>query len=156
MVFAGVDSRNAAGAQLVFAPWVIHVVYGDPCQWTTSATFTRTADELVAALAGQKGSAATPPTVVSIGGVDARLIELSQPSDSFDGTTCDDDGPRSWSSLSDDARASWSTWVWGGPTRVYVIDLDGSPFAVVAHGPSATSAEGSELQSIVDSVEFLR
>lgn len=161
----GVPHKDRDGpAEMAFGNWIIANVYADPCQWQGSAldpAVGPTVDDLVAALAAQKGRAASPPTDVTLGGYPAKRIELSVPAD-LDPATCDEGVMRTWVApgervdtwYSDDPEAR-SPLRSGQLNVVYIFDVNGGRLVVDTwHMPGTSAADLAELDAILASMRI--
>jgi hypothetical protein len=162
-------TKDGAGPtqHLSMAPWTIGTIYLDPCHWRSSdvadqrSTWSR--DGLAEDLtsygsydSSKNAPTSTGPTYTRLAGMDAKLVELTAPSD-VDFATCDDGRYTLWA---DDAGGYRYLQGAGQIDRVWLLDVDGTGsqyqsglVAIDAAAQSGDSvADRAELQSIVDSI----
>ena len=129
--------------------WIVSHVYADSCNWMGTsvdvggaAGFTvPTADQLANALVAQRGRIASPPTDVTVGGFPAKRIELTIPADLDISATCDSGYMRFWPETGGSESGGLCCSAAGSTDVVYVVDVDGNTFAVVARHTATSSAQ---------------
>lgn len=145
-----VDARD-----VVLVTWIVSHVYTDICNWEgTLVDVGTTVDGLASALLAQEGRVASAPTDVMLGGFPATRIELTVPAD-LDSGTCDGGIIRFWPNAGPDESGGLCCSAAGSTDVVYVVDLDGNTFAVVARYTATSSAQDrAELDAIVESIRI--
>jgi hypothetical protein len=128
----------------------------DPCPNLPSPRVGVTAADLAAAVAAAPGTELVAgPSDVTVGGQPAKHVVLIVRDD----LGCD---PGYFYTFETHTRGDecWGA-CWGGPgtgdtIRVWIVDVDGTPFVIEAETrPNAGSAVEQEIQQIVDSIRFL-
>jgi len=129
-------------------------VYGDPCQWasTTPEVPATTADEIVAALAGQSSRDASDPVDVTLGGYAGKMITLHVPDDA-DFADCDGGEFASYTIEGEDR------WQWHqGPGQIddfWFVDVEGSIVEIRAmYRPDTPRELVEEMRTFVESTTF--
>jgi len=147
---------------LVLVTWIVTHVYADTCNWDgtmvdvggTAGFTVPTVDQLANALVAQKGRVASALTDVMLGGFPAKRIELTVPAD-LDVATCDGGFIRFWPETGGSESGGLCCSSAGSTDVVYVVDVDGNTFAVVARHTAASSAQDrAELDAIVASIRI--
>jgi hypothetical protein len=151
-----VTKQAAAPGEVLFATWIVTHIYTDVCQWdSTLVAAGTTVDELASLLVAQKGRVASAATDVSVGGFPAKRVELTVPAD-LDVTTCDGTSGgmiRFWPDPGPDESGGLCCSAVGSTDVVYIVDVAGHRFAVVArHHPASSAEDRAELDAIVDSI----
>ena len=141
--------------EVLLAIWTVSHVYTDACHHdATLVDAGTTIDELASLLVAQKGRVASAATDVTLGGFPAKRIELTVPAD-LDVTKCDGGIIRFWPDPGPDESGGLCCTAGGSTDVVYVVDVAGDRFAVVArHQASSSAEELAELQAIVDSIKI--
>ena len=154
--------ENGAGNNVLLVTWLVSHVYADICDWegtmvdlTASDGFSLpTVDQLANALTTQQGRAASPPTDVMLGGYPAKRIELTVPAN-LDVAACDGGFIRFWPDPGGVESGGLCCAPAGSTDVVYVVDVDGNTFVVVARHTAESSAEDrAELDAIVESIRI--
>ena len=138
-----------------FFTWVVSHIYGDACHWQGSLVDVgSTVDELVIALRAQKSRVASTLTDVMLGGLTAKQVELTTPSD-LDLSTCDRSVVSFWPDPGPDVSGGLCCTLAGSTDVVYVVDVAGSRLVVVArHQADSTAADIAELGAAVASIKI--
>ena len=146
------SDRYAVG-EVLLTYWTVSHVYADACHHeATLVDAGTTTDELASLLVAQKGRVASAATDVTLGGFPAKRIELTVPAD-LDVTKCDGGFIRFWPAAGPDESGGLCCTAGGSTDVVYVVDVAGNRFAVVArHQASSTAEELAELDAIVASI----
>lgn len=140
---------------LALVTWPVSHVYGDVCHWKgTLVDAGTTVDELASLLLTQKSRVASAATDVTIGGYPAKRISLFVPRD-LDVAGCDDGIIRFWPDPGPDESGGLCCSSVGSTDVVYVVDVPGRRFAVVArHEWDSIRADVTELDLIVASIQI--
>lgn len=155
-------ARNSMSNNVVLVTWLVSHVYADICDWEetmvdvggTVGFSLPTVDQLTNALVAQKGRVASAPTDVMLGGFPAKRIELTVPAD-LDMATCDGGIIRFWPDTGGNESGGLCCAPAGSTDVVYVVDVDGNTFAVVAQHTATSSAQDrAELDAIVASIRI--
>jgi hypothetical protein len=113
-----------------------------------------TVDELGSALLAQEGRIASAATDVTLGGFPAQRIELTVPA-GFDSASCDGGIIRFWPDPGPNESGGVCCAPAGTTDVVYIVDVDGNTFVVVARHTAISSAQDrAELDAIVDSIRI--
>ena len=156
-------STDLSKRDLLLVTWIVSHIYADSCNWQGTsvdvggaAGFTvPTADQLTNALVAQRGRIASPPTDVTLGGFPAKRIELTIPADLDIAATCDDGYMRFWPGTGGSESGGLCCSAAGSTDVVYVVDVDGHTFAVVARHTATSSAQDrAELDALVESIRI--
>jgi hypothetical protein len=140
----------------VVVPWIVTHVYDDICRNRKLVSAGSTAAQLATVLKAQTGRAVSTPTNVTLGGFPATRMEMTVPAN-LDVTTCDDKIIRFWPDPGPDEGGGLCCTAPGSTDVVYVVDVPGKPFVVVAtHQATSTAAEVAELDAIVASIVIER
>jgi hypothetical protein len=152
---APVFAPGAGPGDVAFFTWVVSHIYGDACHWQGSLVDAgSTVDELVSVLSAQKGRVASTPTDVMLGGLTAKQIELTTPSD-LDLSTCDRSVVSFWPDPGPDVTGGLCCSPAGSTDVVYVLDVAGSRLVVVArHQADSTPADIAELEAAIASIKL--
>lgn len=132
------------------------LVYGDPCQWESSAPETpaTTVEEIAAALTAQPSRDASDPVDVTIGGYAAQRVTLHVPDDAVF-TDCDR-GQFASFTLEGFGEGPWRSH--DGPGQIdtfWIVDVDGAIVIIDAMYRHDTPAERvEEMRSIAESAAF--
>ncbi len=163
----GIIAKDRTGpGEVAFGPWMVTNAYADPCHWQDSLLDPPVGpgvDDLVAALSDQAGREASDPVDVTVGGYPAKRLELSVPGD-LDVSSCDGGSYRVWlepgelhtdEPILDSDIPSLVTHVAGQRDVVYIADIDGNRFVLVAwHMPGSSPEDLAELDTIIDSIRI--
>ena len=143
----------AGPGEVLLTYWTVSHVYTDACHHeATLVDAGTTTDELASLLVAQKGRVASAATDVTLGGFPAKRIELTVPAH-LDVTKCDGGFIRFWPDPGPDESGGLCCTAVGSTDVVYVVDVAGNRFAVVArHQASSSAEELAELQAIVASI----
>jgi hypothetical protein len=137
-------------------PWTITHIYTDGCRSQDSLLKVGPGvADLADALAALGPRLPEGPTATTIGGLDAMLVSLTLPVD-VDLSACRDaEGYRNWP----DPGPNLGGGYWSAPGQVddiYIVDLDGERLIIVASHPlGIDEAARTELQSVIDSIDFV-
>ena len=151
-------AKGPGAFRAALSSWIVANVYADPCQWQTGSFAISGSDpsveQLANALSQQVGRNGSAPTEVTLGGFSGKKVELSVPDD-FDQTTCDGGDLKTW--LAAGPVGGHGGYVYGAGQRntVYILDANGTPLVIdTMYLPNATAADKTELQAMVDSIQF--
>jgi hypothetical protein len=136
--------------------WSVTHIFADVCQWSADSLVDAgtTVDQLVSALAGQKGRTASAPSDLTLAGFSAKRIDLTVAAD-LDVATCTNGNLRYWPGPGPDLNSGMCCNVAGNTDAIYVVDVDGVRLVVVARSyPGSTAADKAELQAIVDTLQI--
>ena len=162
----GLDAPESVGAALLAWAWPAGTgfnVYGDACQWSTTAPETpaTTPDEIAAAFAAQAPTDATPPVDVTVGGYAGKKTTLHVPM-SFEvpGATreevfadCDENVFVSYGT--EEEAVSRNHQGAGQVDELWILDVDGSIVILDASYSPATPADLiEELRNLAESAAF--
>jgi hypothetical protein len=156
-----VTKHTEGPGEVLLTTWIVTDVYADVCHWQgTMVRAGTTADELVKVLLAQKGRIVSAATDAVIGGQPAKRIEMTVPAD-LDVSKCDPGAKgsgivRFWPDPGPDESGGLCCSAVGSTDVVYVIDVAGKPFVVVArHQPGSSQADIAELDGIVASIRIV-
>ncbi|HET7726216.1 MAG TPA: hypothetical protein VFK54_02715 [Candidatus Limnocylindrales bacterium] len=138
---------------IVFAGPEDLVVYGHPCDWSSSRPTTphATVDEVVAALAAQPLRNASTPADISIDGHAGKSLTLHVPDDAVFGD-CDRGEFRTLVEGADGARYHQDP---GQHDKLWVVDVDGQVVVIdIGYYDTTDPAVVEQLESIVGSIRF--
>jgi hypothetical protein len=140
---------------VVFFWWVVSHVYADACQWQGSLVDAgTTVDQLADVLVAQKGRMASAATDVTLGGVPAKRIELTNPAD-LDPATCNGGILRFWPDPGPDESGGVCCTRAGSTDVAYVLAVNGNrAVVVVRHQADSSAADVAELEAIVATIRF--
>ena len=155
------DPPEAAMLAWSFPAGTGFYVYGDPCQWTSTAPETpaTTVDEIATALAAQASRDASEPVAVTVGGHAGKQITLHVPNDA-------PTRAEAFKDCDQDTFASYRTGSPGGePNRyhqgpgqvdeLWILDVDGAVVIIDAMYRPTTPAElVGEMRAIAESATF--
>jgi hypothetical protein len=141
---------------------IVSNVYPDPCHRTAGGpdpAVGPTVDDLVTAMTNMAGFHVGPAVDVTVGGLPAKVIELTN---SIDYSTCDQQDVRTVVfGLPGSVRGNGEGSSVGGDEhqRIYILDVRGTRLTIMTYwfpsGNDATDARYvADLQSIVDSITF--
>lgn len=140
---------------VMFVTWSVSHVYADACKWQGSlADAGTTVDQLANLLVAQKGRVASAATDVTLGGLPAKRIELTNPAP-LHLETCDNSVLRFWPDPGPNEAGGLCCTIAGSTDVVYVVNVAGHRLAVVArHQPDSLAADLAELDAVVASLRF--
>ncbi len=128
-------------------------VYADACQWRGTASAVSSTDEVVAALASQKGIRSSPPTDITLDGFAAIRMERTIPVRASQ-SDCDLLQFRTWVETGGGPRYLGSP---GQTDLLWILDIDGTPLVIdVALDVEATAGDRAELLQMVESIQIDR
>ena len=146
-VSKGGTETNVWTSSAVFGAWIIDNVFGDACQWSDTLKPVTTAAQIVDELSKQAGRDVARPQSVTVGGMPATLLRLSN-------TGCNGAAVRNWPDPGPDLSGGWRSLP-GQSDNVYVVDLpSGAQLIVTSEMATATDADKAELADIVKSIHF--
>jgi hypothetical protein len=127
-------------------------VYADACSWEgASVQEVSSTEDVVAALASQRGLRVSTPADVTLGGIGATYMERKVPADT-DPSRCDGGEFRVYTGRDGGARFIDNP---GQLDLLWVLDLDGVPVVIDASLEAGISAEDrAEVEQIVASVQI--
>jgi hypothetical protein len=141
-------------SQTGVSAWAIGDVYADACQWRGTLldrSAISSTDDVVAALANQKGLRVSTPTDVTIDGFAGTYMERTFPA-RMSLSDCDGVQFRVWLVAGGGAR-----WL-GSPGQLdllWVLDVDGVPIVIdVALEVDAPAQDRAELLQMVESIQI--
>lgn len=149
----GWAARRIGTSQTGVNTLAIGDVYADPCQWEGSLidrSAVSSTDDVVAALASQKGLRVSTPTDVTVDGFAGTYMERTVPART-DLSDCDGGQFRVYLEPSGGERFL----VRGLLSLLWIIDVDGVPLVIEASLDAGTSAQvRAELLQMVESVQI--
>jgi hypothetical protein len=149
-----VAKNSGKPGEVFFTTWVVTDVFTDVCHWGTLVHAGTTTDDVISALAAQRGRTASAPSDVTIGGYPAKRIELTVPAD-LNVSTCTNSNLRYWPGPGPDLSSGLCCNPPGNIDDVYVVDIAGRRMVVVARFyPGSSEADKAELQSVVASIQI--
>ena len=151
-----IKNEGQAG-EVGLTTWVVSHVFADACKWDPNALVNvgTSIDQLVTALAAQKGRQASTPTTLTVGGFPAKHIDLTV-SPTLNTHDCTSGNLRYWPGAGPDLGSGMCCNPAGNVDSVYVVDVAGARLVIVArHYPGSSEADQAELQSIVDSIQIV-
>ena len=145
---AGKDAQEPS-AGLSFVVSHVENTYEDPCAHVTrTPKIGSTVDALVTAFREIPHTSATEPVETTIGGIDAKYIEVAIPSS----LPCE---PNEFDLWSEGPGAHWWVQKLNETARIWVFEANDERVAIVAHTYPNTSDELiTELEEILDSIAF--
>jgi hypothetical protein len=141
---------------LEFYAVVPDAIYADGCQGMDGDLMQvgPSVDDFATALLAQPGATKGDPVATTLGGYPATRIDLAVP-DGFDLEACSlgEIGLQIWYSPDAD---KYFVLLNDNPTSVYIVDVGGQRQVFIAGpvGPSTTSRDARELQSVLDSIRI--
>ena len=146
---------NSVTNNVLLVTYFVTHVYMDICNWEgTMVDVGTTVVELARALLAQEGRISSGATVVALGGFPAQRVELTVPAD-LDAASCDSGIIRFWPDPGPNESGGVCCAPAGTTDVVYVVDVDGNTFVVVARHTAISSAQDrAELDAIVDSIRI--
>ena len=146
----GEFDASDAGAGPALVAWQMSGTFVDPCTNHTLVKPTPgpSIDALADAFARQPGTAASPPTAVTVDGYSGKFVELTV--------------------TADIAKCPGTFWIWASPDgnsrfvqgtnemdRMYILDVEGHRFTFDARIPArTTAADRAELEAVIASIEI--
>jgi hypothetical protein len=127
--------------------------FADACNWSGTRSPISSADELVAALAGQQGLRPSSPADVVVSGFAGTFMELTVPAQAkLD--RCSEGRMQAWA-----LTGNGSEWIWlnnaGQHDLLWILDVDGVPLVIDASlAPDASAQDRAELQQMVESIQI--
>ena len=133
--------------------WAVGTVFPDPCKWQATApvdgSATPSTDEVVAALANQKGLRVSTPAAVTIDGVNGTYMERTVVRPDFG--RCDLTQFRVWLDTGGEERYIDPDAI----DLLWIFEVDGAPLVIDASMPGVPSAAvRAELVRIVESLRI--
>lgn len=146
---------NSVTNNVLLVTYFVTHVYTDICNWEgTMVDVGTTVVELARALLAQEGRISSGATVVALGGFPAQRVELTVPAD-LDSASCDSGIIRFWPDPGPNESGGVCCAPAGTTDVVYVVDVDGNTFVVVARHTAISSAQDrAELDEIVASIKI--
>lgn len=144
---------SVSGSDTGVALYDVGYAFADACDWSGTLSPISSADELVAALAGQQGLRPSPPTDVVVGGSSGTFMELTVPAQTkLD--RCSRDRMQAWALTGDG-----SNWIWlnnpGQHDLLWILEVDGVPLVIDAFlAADASAQDRAELLQMVESVQI--
>ena len=151
--FEGVAAVKIGTDQTAVSTTTIEGVYADACRWegTLDRSAVSSTDDVVAALASQKGLRASTPTGVTVDGLAGTYMERRVPA-STDPSDCDGGQFRVYPTADDGERYLGGA---GQLSLLWVVDVDGVPLVIEASLDAGTSAQiRAELVQMVESIRI--
>jgi len=139
------------GAEGSLGVYGVGATYTDACDWSNTATAISSADDLVAALAGQQALRPSAPTDAVVSGYAGTSMELTVP-----GPTkldrCDQNRFQAWA-------IGHTGGIWlneaGQHDLLWILDVDGTPVLIeVALSKGASEQDRAELEQMVESIQI--
>ncbi len=153
----GFVRKGQAGSpiEMAFVTWTVSHIYTDICQHDGALVSAgTTTGELADLLAAQKGRQASPVTDVLVGDFPAKRVALTIPID-FDVSSCDGGIVRFWPDPGPDESGGLCCTPAGSTDVVYVVDVPGNRFTVVARNNwDSIRGDVAELDGIVRSIQI--
>lgn len=140
---------------VVFFTWTVSHVYADACQWDGSLVDVgTTVDQLTNALVAQKGRVISAATDVTLAGLPAKRIEMTN-TVSPDFATCNGGILRFWPDPGPDESGGVCCTLAGSTDVVYVLAVAGQRVVVVVrHQADSSAADIAELDAVVATIRF--
>jgi hypothetical protein len=153
-----VTKRAGEPGEVFFTSWIVTHVFSDVCAWQDASKLVAagtTAAELATALTAQKNRVASATTDVTLGGFPAKRIELTQPA-GLDPSTCTDGNLRAWPDPGPNMSGGMCCFPARSVDDLSIADVNGKRVVIIArHQPGSSPADVAELNSIVDSIQFV-
>jgi hypothetical protein len=144
--------------EVFFTSWIVSHVFADVCAWQDASKLVAagtTAAELATALSAQKNRVVSQTTDVTLGGFPAKRIELTQPA-GLDPSTCTDGNLRAWPDPGPNMSGGMCCFPARSIDDLSIADVNGKRVVIIArHQPGSSPADVAELNSIVDSIQFV-
>jgi len=167
----GLDPPQSVGAALIAWTWPVgteFLVYGDPCQWSTTlpATPATTPAEIAAGFAAQAQSEATEPVDVTVGGYAGTAVTLTVPmSYEVPGSptatreeefgACDEDQFVFYGTVGEDGKIGRNAQGPGQIDELWILDVEGSIVILdAAYSPATPADLVAELRALAESATF--
>ena len=144
---------SLSGSDTGVAVYDVGYVFADACNWSGTLSPISSADELVAALAGQQGLRPSPPIDVVMGGLAGTHMELTVPAQAkLD--RCSDGRMQAWALTGDGSRQIWLNNP-GQHDLLWILEVDDVPLVVDAFLAAGASAQDrAELLQMVESIQI--
>jgi hypothetical protein len=163
----GLDAPQTEGGALLAWAWPAgteFAVYGDPCQWATTApeTSATTPDEIAAAFASQAQTEASPAVDVTIGGYAGKAVTLQVPlTYEVEGATREeefaacDESVFAYYGSSVDGEVARNAQGPGEFDELWILDVDGVIVILNAvYGPETPGELVDEMRVLAESATF--
>jgi hypothetical protein len=144
---------SVSGSDTGVALYDVGYSFADACNWSGTQSPISSADELVAALAGQQGLRPSPPTDVIVSGSSGTFMELTVPAQTkLD--RCRSGRMQAWALTGDG-----SSWIWlnnpGQHDLLWILEVDGLPLVIDAFlAADASAQDRAELLQMVESIQI--
>lgn len=144
---------SASGGDTGVALYDVGYSFADACNWSGTRSPISSADELVAALAGQQGLRPSSPTDVVVSGSSGTFMELTVPAQAkLD--RCSNNRMQAWALTGDGSR-----WIWlnnpGQHDLLWILEVDGLPLVIDAFlAADASAQDRAELLQMVESIQI--
>jgi hypothetical protein len=130
--------------------WVAGGAFADACKWRGTQSAISSAEDLVAALAGQKALRPSTPTDVTVDGFTGTYMELTTPGQTKLGR-CDEGQVQVLLDTGGGTRYRNNP---GQHDRLWILDVDGVPLVIDA--PLGADASAQDRAEVVQMVESIR
>ena len=141
------NTASGSGVSL----WSVGSTFGDACNWSGTESAISSADDLVAALAGQQGLRPSAPTNVTVDGFAGTYMELTLPAGTDLGR-CDKGKFQLWANAEGGARYLNDV---GQTDRLWILEVDGTPLVIDSPLPANTSTQDrAEADQMVRSIRI--
>jgi hypothetical protein len=155
--FQGWAALKAGTSQTAVSTMAIGDVYADPCQWVGTMldrSAISSTDEVVAALATQKGLRVSTPTDVTVDGFAGTYMERRVPART-DLSNCDGGQFRVYLDAGRGSSAGERYLVPGELQHLWILDIEGVPLVIDASlNPGMSAQVRAELLRMVGSVQI--
>jgi len=144
---------SVSGSDTGVALYDVGYSFADACNWSGTQSPISSADELVAALAGQQGLRPSPPTDVVVSGSSGTFMELTVPAQTkLD--RCWRDRMQAWALTGDGSNAIWLNNP-GQHDLLWILEVDGLPLVIDAFlAADASAQDRAELLQMVESIQI--
>jgi hypothetical protein len=144
---------SLSGRDTGVALYDVGYVFADACNWSGALSSVSSADELVAALAGQQSLRPSTPTDVVVSGFAGTYMELTVPAQAkLD--RCSDGRMQAWALTGDGRSPIWLNNP-GQHDLLWILEVDGVPLIIDAHLAAGASAQDrAELLQMVESIQI--
>ena len=132
--------------------WAVGYVYADACEWRGTQSAISSGDELVAALAGQKGLRVSTPTDVTVDGYAGTFLEVTVPAQA-NLSRCSGGRFQAWT-LGEQGMGARHLDNLGSPELMWILDVDGLPLVIDAPLEGASADVRAELVQLVESIQI--
>ena len=147
----GVHATGAGGADTDVFLYDVGYTFADACDWKGTLTPISSADELVAALAGQRGLNPTSPTDVVVSGFSGTTMEITVPPQA-ELDRCSEGRMQAWAIQS---AGHILLGVADQHVLLWILDVDGVPLIIDATlGAGASEEDRAELEQMVESIQI--